>query len=310
MGPAWAAPGSFVAQREFIICAVVGVIILPLMFVRNIQALWPLATFSVIAIIYTSGVIVVRSAMKLHENGIPEFVAGNPEPIGSQISWARSSTDIVKALPIFCFAYNVHTTYPLVFAELNAPRHLSRMDRATGLSLVVCAAIYILCGISGYFYGVAVDWVQIIPGDCLKMFPSTVDVTIARFCIAISVIASYTTLHFSARVCLEDLFKAFGWISEDGFTNRQRVSEIFAYVAFTVAVSMVVTELDTVLGVVGSVAVIPFMFVFPGMLQMKIDDSKILFSLKNRYNGLALIVLGITMAIAGFVSAMASTLSV
>merc|ERR1712083_1250394 len=123
------------------------------------------------------------------------------------------------------------------------------MDKATGVSLFACMVIYILCGLSGYFYGVSVEEIQIIPGDCLKMYPSSIDVTIARS-------------------CLEALFKATGWLSQDGFTPWQFSCEIITYVACTLAVAMVVTELDAVLGIVGSIAAIPFMFVFPGLLQM------------------------------------------
>jgi amino acid permease len=302
---ALAGPNSIVARREFIICTVVTVIIIPLMLVRNIQKLWPLATFSIVAIVYTSGLIVLRSLMELQDEGFPDIITGEPVAIGAQISLFRSSTDVVNALPIFCFAYNVHTTYPIIFAELNAPKRLSRMDKATGISMFACMAIYIMCGLSGYFYGIAMEEIQIIPGDCLKMYPSSFDVTIARFCIAVSVIASYTTLHFSARVIVEDLLKSMGLISQDGFVPRQFLYEIIVFVVCTVGVALVVQELDTVLGIVGSIAAIPFMFVFPGMLQTRIDTCKC-FSLTSKYNGIALIVLGCSLAVAGFASTIKS----
>ena len=158
--------------------------------------------------------IMVRSIYRLLHDVPLQYVMGEPEPdLASQISFARASFDIFKAIPIFCLAYNVHTTYPLVFGELKKKR-LSRMDRATGISLFACFIIYVCCGLCGLLFGVASRY-KTIPGDALMMFPSEVDVTIARFCTVCSVIASYVSLHFSARVCIQDLCKACGWISQD-----------------------------------------------------------------------------------------------
>jgi amino acid permease len=206
----WTSPDSIVAKREVIILAVAFCIILPLMFVKNIAKLWPLATFSVFAIIFCLGMIMARS---IPEMGKVETVMGEPSPnVGSQASWFRASASIIKSIPIFCFAFNVQTTYPLVFAEMNAPKSLTRMDKAVGISFFSCFVVYALCGICGLFYGVATQYLDsndptqagTVPGDALKMYPSgPIDVIMARFCIAISVVGSYTTLHFSARVCFQ-----------------------------------------------------------------------------------------------------------
>lgn len=264
----WTSPNSIAANREVIILVIAACPILPLMFVQNIQKLWPLATFSVIAVTFCLGMIVARSIPLMGE---PETCMGEPSPTqGAQVSWFRASVQIIKAIPIFCFAYNVHTTYPLVFAEMDSPKSLTRMDKAAGLSLFMCFIIYVLCGVCGTYYGVATKYndgsdpkmIGVVPGDALKMFPEApADVILARFCIAISVVGSFTTLHFSARICLQDLLVKG---QEGGFTPRQRLFEIAIYLLCTVGVSMVLKQLDFVLDIVGAGAVIPFMFVFPG----------------------------------------------
>lgn len=302
----WTSSDSIVANREFIICVLAACPILPLMFVQNIQKLWPLATFSVIAITYCLGMIMARS---IPEMGKPHNCMGEAKPYpGDEVSYFRASVSIIKAVPIFCFAFNIHTTYPLVFAEMDAPKSLTRMDKAAGFSLFACAIVYVLCGVCGYYYGVAQKYsdpgntdpskVGIIPGDALKMFPDgPIDVILARFCIAISVVGSFTTLHFSARICLQDLVVKG---QEGGFTPRQRIYEIFIYLLCTVGVSMVLKELDFVLDLVGSVAIIPFMFVYPGMLAIQMDgNNKECFSLKGKYNGYIMIILGVVLSIAG-----------
>jgi amino acid permease len=72
------------------------------------------------------------------------------------------------------------------------------------------------------------------------------------------------------------------------------------FLVTTVGVSMVLKQLDLVIDLVGSVAVIPFMFVFPGLLAQKLDgQSEEVFSLKGKYNGSIMIGLGIVLACAG-----------
>merc|ERR1711879_503592 len=89
----------------------------------------------------------------------------------------------------------------------------------------------------------------VVPGDALQMFPNTPRAVIARFSISISVIASYITLHFTSSKCLEDLLVSG---QQGGFTARQRLIEVVVFLACTVGASMVIKDLDLVLGVMGS----------------------------------------------------------
>ena len=51
---------------------------------------------------------------------------------------------------------------------------------------------------------------------------------------------------------------------------------------------------------VGAAAVIPFMFVFPGLLAVQMDGGNSeVFSLRGRYNGYVMIALGVVLSVAG-----------
>jgi len=298
----WVGHDSPLARRELIIVMIAVVVLLPLMFLKNIQKLSPLATFSVVAVSYTSCVFVARAASQLAANGWPAFtLLEPPENSGdaAAVSLFCVSVSMFKSLPLYSSAYFVHTTYPLVFAELNT-RKLTRsrtsMDLAAGLCVAICFVIYVMVGGSGYLYGASAA-VGDIPGDALVMFPNGADVVIARFCIAISVSASYLTLHFTSSKCLEDLVLPIG---SEGFSGKQRSVEVLLFLSTTVGISMVVKDLDVVLGVMGSVTVIPIMFILPGFMLLKLDlKSTCLFSIKSRFAAYTLIGCGICMAVAG-----------
>ena len=74
---------------------------------------------------------------------------------------------------------------------------------------------------------------------------------------------------------------------------------------------MVVQQLDLVLGVMGSVTVVPFMFVVPGLMQAELDRGRdraggaCLLSLKGRHTGHALAALGAALSVAGLVVTLA-----
>jgi hypothetical protein len=59
----------------------------------------------------------------------------------------------------------------------------------------------------------------------------------------------------------------------------------------------------------GSITVVPFMFIVPGLLQIKIDKDFHAFpctSMKSKYNGYALVGLGTALSIAGLVVTLTS----
>jgi hypothetical protein len=129
------------------------------------------------------------------------------------------------------------------------------------------------------------------------MYPPDIDVLIARICIAVSVVGSFTTLHFSGFYCWQDLLltKVHGKKCK-GFTFKQACVERVCFIGFCTGVALVVKQLGLVLDLTGAVAIMPMMFCFPGMLQLKLNeivnngDSFPFYNLKSRFWGYFLIV--------------------
>ena len=74
------------------------------------------------------------------------------------------------------------------------------MDRAAGVAMAICFSVYVVVGLSGYIFAVLEVPGGVVPGDGLQKFPDDIDVIIARFCIAISVIASYVVVWCASSV--------------------------------------------------------------------------------------------------------------
>jgi len=325
----WFGDDSFISNRQLIIIFALFPIT-PMCFIQNIQKISPLATFSVGAIVYTLGMMVVRAVLKLNEEGFPDMVAGeiscstcNAGTPGCatgtdgnghletcyDISSFRVNLSVLKAIPVFCFAYNIHCTHSLVFSEMARPKTLTKMDKASVVSLGFCCFVYISCGLVGYWYSQAHLFEDgTVPGNALKIYPPDIDVAIARICIAISVIGSFTSLHFSAFHCFQDLLaKKDELTGKHVFTTVQAVAARLIFIGVCTGVAMAVKDLDIVIDVAGAVAIIPIMFVFPGLLQLRLktivygDESIPFYSLTSNFWGYFLIVFGTVLSISSLI---------
>lgn len=82
---------------------IIGVLfLLPLMFIRNIQRLSPIATMSIVAIVYTLGMIVMRSISTIIRSP-PTVVFGNPGVVPQH----RTYDDFLFYL-VFPFLFHLH----------------------------------------------------------------------------------------------------------------------------------------------------------------------------------------------------------
>jgi amino acid permease len=313
----WFGKDSFIANRSVVILLSLAPIT-PMCFIKNIQKISPLATFSIVAIVYTVGMMITRAAFELSKKGIPQMITGeltnchqeaDHYSVGCyKVSSFRANLSVLKALPVFCFAYNVHCTHSLVFAEMAKPKTLTKMDLVSAYALGFCAIVYIICGIVGYWYVEASHFEDgTVPGNALLMYPPDIDVAIARVCIAVSVIGSFTTLHFSAFYCWQDLLLTEVPGKKSEFTFKQACTERFFFIAFCTGVALVIKELGLVLDLTGSVAIIPMMFCFPGMLQLKLNEvvnggkSYPFYSPKSRFWGYFFIGFGVILSLSSFV---------
>ena len=117
----------------------------------------------------------------------------------------------------------MHPTYPLVFDELRPTKAwfrqgddvatsqgkwtqgaLRKMDYATMTAIAICFVTYMLVGVGGSFYCASVG--MAVPGDILTAFPAGWIFSLARVCVAVSVVGSYAANHFVGHACFADLW--------------------------------------------------------------------------------------------------------
>ena len=253
-----------IGSRPLVITVVTLLVPLPLCFLRTMQALAPMATISNIFRVWTVGVVVAQCCSLAADQGWPDIVADIPP--AHDTSTIVDSTMLIQAVPLICFSYMAHPTYPLVFKELKGAT-LKKMDRLTVTAFGLCASVYIVIGFFGYTFCVMKNLVT--PGDILTAFDSTWDVNVARLGIAVSVCASYAALHFAARLCVEDLLGK-------KLSPRENLLEILVFVALTLGAALVIEGLSIVLAFVGGVFIVALLFIFPGLLleRMAADDGQ------------------------------------
>ena len=334
------------ARREVVLVLNAYGVLLPLAFIRNIQRLSPLATFSMASVGYALVMIVVRaleawsSTRSSTSKAFPPLAWSAPAA-GSITMVDANPLSLLQAIPIFTFAYNIHPTYPLVFAELARPKTLTQMDRATAWAFGGCFTLYTLCGLSGIYLCAVASPAPVfpVPGDILTIWEVDgdatdipLDVMVAKVAISVSVISSFTTLHFAARTCFEDLLLGGAQqqqqqqqqqqvsVAEEGegvgggggspgynggprpqphFSARGLALENVLFVSATMGVALAVQQLDVVLNFTGALCCMPFMFCLPGMLLRELDrDSESpVGSLKWRHNGTLAVVFGSVMCV-------------
>ena len=88
------------------------VVLFPLCLVRNINSFVWTSYFAIMAICYSSAIVIKYSVNSMHEHGQNssiEMVSSDPSGI-----W--------KAIPIICFSFNCHLAYVPIFQELRQVR--------------------------------------------------------------------------------------------------------------------------------------------------------------------------------------------
>ena len=90
--------------------------------------------------------------------------------------------------------------------------------------------------------------------------------TIARVGIAISVLSSYVSIHYTIRTCFEDLCLS---LTGRRLAGWRRAAQPALFVTFTTCIALGGAEISTVLGLNGAICGVTWLFYFPAMLLRK-----------------------------------------
>jgi len=295
------------ANRSVLISSLSLTVAFPLCLIRNINAFVLSSIFAIVSILYMS-IIVMYYGISLG----PSYF----NPTGTLHLINPDTAQIFKAIPIICYAFNCHLAYTPIFNELKARdadgspyRTVRNMDRVAVGAYVICATLYIACGICGcMLFGDRLsdggDILAQLPGGgdesgqpcrnpdgsdnvlaqtgCVATCPPDhpacpYDVHVARLSVAIAVLSLYPKLQWVARTCIDDLLVnhgVFEEVKDEGgarvIPDRRFYLETVFYVVVTTLVACVVPQISVVMDFIGSTLAGLQVFVFPGLLWWKL----------------------------------------
>eukprot|EP00877_Chromochloris_zofingiensis_P003558 jgi/Chrzof1/13202/Cz07g24080.t1 len=270
---------SILANRHIILVTIGLGIILPMCFARNLSALEWVSLGAVVGFVYTSAAIVTRG-VQIVQHRDPPFEGVN------LFVWDISA---LYAVSIIVFGFNSHANVVSIFQELEQYPHriLTRLPSSPARyqnmsSLAPKPYTYKLIGMLGVILSaMAIIFAGYMSVGCAGYlaFPKTVTsnilndfsqddilIQIARCVIGVVVVGHYPLNHHPARQGYEDLL-----IAMFGFTVLPSwVSMLctIVFVASSVAVSLVVSDLGSVLHLIGGTAASFMIFFLPGLLLM------------------------------------------
>ena len=177
---------------------VTAAIVLPLSFLRHMDALRFSSLIAIVLLLSLSAMVVVFA---LPTPGIPWLqpctgaCAGAVDLVGAPLG-------IMRATATFINSYASQMSIFSIMNELERPT-TARMATVVGLGTGLALTLYMTVALAGYL-----TFGNPVQSDILKMYPSTGLITAARLGLAFVVISSYPIQAFAARISITNLLRA------------------------------------------------------------------------------------------------------
>lgn len=280
-------PSSLLCDRWPWQILIVGTVIFPLCLLRQMESL-KYTSFVALAFIlsFTLAVVGVGSYalrdnswrmdryLEHHHNGTAGVCTNRVKECAAvptnHIAAFPDSLDVLNALPIICFAFLCHMNAFPIRNELKDPT-LVRMGHVSLASMLVCASIYFLAGAFGYFAftdstldNLMLNFVT--SGNTLAF---TMDVLRVGFGLAL--IFSFPVIIYEAR---EGIVHLFFQNSPAAHTSRFHFLLNLAMVSFACLIGILVPQIDTIFGIVGSTATPMIVFILPAALWLQVRPCR------------------------------------
>lgn len=177
-------------ERRFWITVVMFTVVAPLSFLRKLDSLRYASMVALSSVAYLS-VLVIEHFVR---NDIPKEIKGKVRYLTPY-----SSTSMLKAFPLFVFAYTCHQNMFSLVNEL-------KDKLSQNINRVICSAIgtamllYIFVGTTGYL-----TFGDNVTGNIIVMYPHSVSSTVGRIAIVILVTLSYPLQCHPARASINHI---------------------------------------------------------------------------------------------------------
>ena len=254
---------SILAQRWFLQVTMMSAIVFPLCLLPSLKSLRYASILSIGLILFTALTIMVYAVI----SGIND--RQHDESRSAALRLVPEGASFLSALPILSFAFLCHQqTFP-IYKELQRPSP-RRMNMVSRRAILICASIYLVCGLSGYtiFRDSTAD-------DIFKNFAvrssSAVSVimNIVRLGFCVSIVLSYPLMVWEARHNIDVL--AFG--KKRQFDVRRFFMLNVLIVCFTTTLAIFAGHINIILELVGATCSPLIMYIFPALFYLKVDKN-------------------------------------
>uniref|UniRef100_H2ZW65 Amino acid transporter transmembrane domain-containing protein n=1 Tax=Latimeria chalumnae TaxID=7897 RepID=H2ZW65_LATCH len=176
---------------------------------------------------------------------------------------------LLQCLPIFATAFSCHPLVLPVFFHIKAGS-VDRVSTIYKQGFVITSGFYLLVGICGYLI-----FFEKVSGDVLSDLPSNFAVDVVRFVFLISLILSFPMAILPCRQAINTLFfeqqKTNGTFSVSGDMPLLRhVAITFVQVFSTMVVGVLMSDVATVLGIIGATTGAVICFILPSIMHFKL----------------------------------------
>lgn len=205
----WGKTGLNKEMADIIALAGAAILCFGLSTLRDISSLKYSAAAAVLAVLFTVGTLVYQAILHpctpsscKDETGQPGWTPGEP----GVTALPRSLKDLIKALPLICFAMQCHIQCAAAYCEMPARirRSVPKRRGVAIMAIVLILALYFPAGISGFVrFGDATN------ADILYNFNlNDYAADIAKVCMGLTALSAFPCQHYPARHIIHKV-----WIS-------------------------------------------------------------------------------------------------
>ncbi|KAL6043317.1 hypothetical protein QOT17_023961 [Balamuthia mandrillaris] len=256
----WVDKDSVLLKDWFIILIVTVVCLLPLASLPNIDALRFSSFFSLVCVIFSLGVVVLRFFQTFHWDAAElkkQFL--HMEPFNWQL-------DMFMSFGLLIVSFTAHFNLPLIYGELKN-RSTRKINTVIYSSSTLCLFLYTTMGLFGYM-----TFLNDTKDNILNNYGGgshDVPVLIARIALCLAIIFSYPLTSFACRNAIMVIFffeSKFSWIRYFAVT--------ILIVGSTSLLAFVLPNIRAIFGFSGAIFGVCFVFFLPGLFYLRLPDAE------------------------------------
>ncbi|KAJ8442635.1 hypothetical protein Cgig2_003679 [Carnegiea gigantea] len=222
---------------------------------------------------------------------ISAFVQGKTERprLFPHLNGRGSFFGLFTAVPVVVTAFTFHFNVHPISTELGKQ---SKMTKATGISVILCAAIYFGVGISGYLlFGDSIVSDILVNFDRSSESPVLND--LVRLSYALHLVLVFPLLNFSLRGNVDELiFPGRAALASD---NTRFLSFTFVILALTYVAAIAIPDIWIFFQYVGSTAAVSLSLIFPAAITLR--DVRGISSTKDKVIAALMVILAVTTSV-------------